>query len=138
MALQLSTTARNDELSGISTAVGASPVVRIWSGSMPANCAAANTGTDLADWTLGATPFGSPSSGAMALSGLPVSSTGNSAAGGGTNAGYFRMYDSSANCHIQGTITATGGGGDMTVDNISVASGQAVQITGFTLTAANA
>lgn len=35
-------------------------------------------------------------------------------------------------------MTATGGGGDMTVDNTSFAAGQAFTVTGFTLTAGNA
>lgn len=138
MAIQLSTTARNDRLAGIATAVGASGTLKIYSGSMPANCAASTTGTDLADFTLSSSPFGTPASGAVTLSGLTLSSTGNSGAGTGTSAGYFRIFDGSSNCHLQGTVTATGGGGDMTVDNVSIASGQTVQITGFTLTDGNA
>ena len=39
---------------------------------------------------------------------------------------------------MQGTVTLTGGGGDMTLDNTSIASGQAVNVTSFTLTDGNA
>ena len=39
---------------------------------------------------------------------------------------------------MQGTITATGGGGDMTLDNTSIASAQQVTITSFTLSAGGA
>jgi hypothetical protein len=39
---------------------------------------------------------------------------------------------------MQGTVTATGGGGDMTVNNTSFALGQTFTVTGFTLTAGNA
>jgi hypothetical protein len=39
---------------------------------------------------------------------------------------------------MQGTVTATGGGGDMTVDNTSFATGQAFTVTVFTLNAGNA
>jgi hypothetical protein len=46
--------------------------------------------------------------------------------------------DQGATCHIQGTVTATGGGGDMTLDNTSIATGQQVNITAFTLTAGGA
>jgi len=54
-------------------------------------------------------------------------------------AGHFRILDSTGTtCHAQGTITATGGGGDLTLDNTSVASGQTVTVTSFTLTAGNA
>ena len=37
-----------------------------------------------------------------------------------------------------GSITATGGGGDMTVDNTSFATGQSFTVTAFTLTDGNA
>lgn len=54
-------------------------------------------------------------------------------------AAHFRIYASDGTtCHAQGTVTATGGGGDMTCDNVSFAAGQAFSITGFTLTAGNA
>jgi hypothetical protein len=39
---------------------------------------------------------------------------------------------------MQGTITATGGGGDMTLDNTVFASGQQFTVTSFTLNEANA
>ena len=138
MAIQLSVTARNDRLTAIGTATGGSGKISIFSGTMPANCAATATGTDLADFTLGASPWGTAASGSIALASLPLSTTGLSGAGTGTGAGYFRVLDSGGACHIQGTVTATGGGGDMTVDNTSIASGQTVEITGFTLTDANA
>jgi hypothetical protein len=58
----------------------------------------------------------------------------NSADAAGT-AGHFRVYDSGGStCHWQGSITASGGGGDMTIDNIIFAAGQAFTITSFTLT----
>ena len=139
MALQLSVTARNARLTAIATTEAGSGKISIFSGSMPANCAATATGTDLADFSLAASSvFGTAASGAIALNSLPLSTTGLSGAGTGTGAGYFRMLDSGGVCHLQGTVTATGGGGDMTVDNVSIASGQTVQITGFTLTDANA
>lgn len=48
------------------------------------------------------------------------------------------MDSSGTVCHEQGTITATGGGGDMTVDNTSIASGQTVTVTTKTFTEGNA
>jgi hypothetical protein len=54
-------------------------------------------------------------------------------------AGHFRIYDSGGTtCHIQGSITATGGGGDMELNNTSIAATQTVTITSFTLTDGNA
>ena len=46
MSLQLSVSARNARLDAIETAVGTSAVMKIWSGSPPANCAAADSGAD--------------------------------------------------------------------------------------------
>jgi hypothetical protein len=54
-------------------------------------------------------------------------------------AGHFRIKDSGGTtCHIQGTVTITGGGGDMTLDNTSIAAAQAITITAFSITAGGA
>ena len=54
-------------------------------------------------------------------------------------AGYFRIKDSTnTTCHMQGTVTLTGGGGDMTMDNTNIASGQSITVNSFNLTAGNA
>jgi hypothetical protein len=75
------------------------------------------------------------SSGSKALSGTWQDASANNA---GT-AGHFRIYESTATtCHIQGSVTATGGGGDLTLDNTSIAAGQSITITSFTLTDGNA
>lgn len=141
MAVQFSTAVRNAMLNAIATTIGGTPHIEVWSGSLPANCAAASTGTKLAKFDLvGAvnTWNDAAASGSMnqvAAATLPVSTTG--LANG--NAGYYRMFASDdSTCHEQGTVTATGGGGDATIDSIAIASGGAVQITGFSKTAAGA
>ena len=54
-------------------------------------------------------------------------------------AGHFRLYDSAGTtCHLQGTVTATGGGGDMEVSSTSFTAGQSFTVTTFTLTDGNA
>ena len=55
--------------------------------------------------------------------------------GGATRNGGLRF---SASAKRGRSGAATGGGGDMTVDNTSFASGQAFTVTGFTLTDGNA
>jgi hypothetical protein len=61
------------------------------------------------------------------------------AAGVGTNIGYYRIYNNAGStCHEQGTVTVTGGGGDMTVNNVNIANGQAISITSKTLNGGNA
>ena len=53
-------------------------------------------------------------------------------------AAHFRIYTSGGACRLQGTVTATGGGGDMEVDNAVFAAAQDFTITTFALTDANA
>lgn len=134
MAIQLSVTARNNRLDSLETTVGTAAKLQIYTGSMPANCATAASGTKLIEITLASDWAGAASGGQKSLSGTP-SSTGLAA---GT-AGYFRLVDNAGTtCHLQGTCTATGGGGDMTLDNTSIAPGQTVNVTSFTLTDGNA
>ena len=135
MAVQLSVAVRNARLDAIETNIGTSAILRIRSGAQPATCATADSGTVLATLSLPVDWMAAASSGSKAILGtwqdLSADATGT--------AGHFRIYDSGGTvCGIQGSITATGGGGDMTLDNTSIASGQQVTITSFTLTDANA
>lgn len=135
MAIQLSVGVRNARLDQIATTVGASPKLRLYTGAPPASTSAASTGTLLAEIALPATWMAAAAGGAKGLTGTWQVA----AAAAAGNAGYFRLYDSAGTtCHMQGTVTATGGGGDMELDNVSIGSGQQVTITSFTLTDANA
>mgnify|MGYP003461641328 FL=1 len=135
MTIQLSTTVRNGRLDSIETVVGTSAILLLRTGAPPADVAAANSGTVLATLNLPADWMDAAASGSKAKAGTWQDA---SADGTGT-CGHFRLYASDGTtAHIQGTVTITGGGGDMTLDNTSIASGQSVTITGFTLTAGNA
>lgn len=135
MALQLSTACRNAALDAIETTIGVSPILQIRSGAVPANAAAADSGTVLATMTLPSDWLAAASNGSKVLSGTWQDASADAA---GT-AGHFRIKDSGGTVtHIQGNITATGGGGDMTLDNISIAAGQQISITSFTLSAGGA
>ncbi|MGE0238399.1 MAG: hypothetical protein AB7F09_20005 [Parvibaculaceae bacterium] len=134
MTLQLSTTVRNAQLDAIETAIGTSAVLKIRTGAPPANCGTADSGTVLATLNLPSDYMAAASSGSKAKSGtwedLSADNTGAAA--------HWRLYASDGTtCHAQGTVTLTGGGGDMTVDNTSFVAGQAFTVTGFTLTAGN-
>jgi hypothetical protein len=135
MAVQLSVAVRNARLDVIETTIGTTPLLDIRSGATPANCAAADSGTLLAQMTLPSDWMLAASGGSKALSGTWQDASANAT---GT-AAHFRIKDSTgATCHYQGTITATGGGGDLTLDSVSITSGQSITITGFTITDANA
>lgn len=135
MALQLSVAVRNAQLDALETAIGTSAVMKVRTGAPPASCGTADSGTVLATLSLPSDWMAAASGGTKAKSGTWED---NSADAAGT-AAHWRIYASDGTtCHMQGTVTATGGGGDLTVDNTSFASGQAFSITGFTITRGNA
>lgn len=137
MTIQNSVAVRNANLDSIETTIGTSAIVRIYSGAQPANCAAVRTGTLLASFNLAADWAAAASAGSKAFNNLPLSTT--AVAGAPTNAGHYAIMDSAGTtCHEQGSITVTGGGGDMTIDNVSIATGQTVNITAWTKTAPGA
>lgn len=135
MAIQLSVAVRNAMLDAIETTIGTAAVLKIRTGAQPADVATADSGTVLATLTLPSDWWAAASSGSKALSGTWEDTSADAT---GT-AGHFRIYASDGTTkHIQGSITATGGGGDMTLDNTSIASAQDVKVTTFTFTAGNA
>lgn len=134
MTLQFSTAVRNARLDAIETQIGISAVLKIRSGAPPANCAAADSGTVLATLNLPSNWMADAASGAKALLGTWQDASADAA---GT-AGHFRIYDSGGTtCGIQGVVSATGGGGDMTLDNVVLALTQQVNVTSFTVTDGN-
>lgn len=136
MTVQLSTTVRNAKLDAIETTIGTAPTLEIRTGTKPANCAAADSGTVVASMTLPSDWANAAASGSKTLLGTWQDLVAdNDNTGGG--AMHFRIK-AGATCHMQGSVTATGGGGDMTIDNLAVAAGQTVSVTGFTMTEGNA
>lgn len=134
MALKYSDAVKNAKLDALETAIGASAVLKIRSGAPPTNIGDADSGTVLATLNLPSDWMAAASGGAKAKSGTWQDASADNA---GT-AGHFRVYASDGTTqHIQGTITASGGGGDMELDNTSIAAGQQVTITGFTITSGN-
>lgn len=135
MTVQFSTTVRNARLDAFETAVGTSAVLKIRTGAPPADVATADSGTVLATISLPSDWMAAASGGTKAKSGTWQDASADNT---GT-AGHFRLYASDGTtAHMQGTVTITGGGGDMTVDNTSFASGQQFTVTSFTLTDGNA
>lgn len=125
MAIQLSTAVRNARLDAIESTIGASAVLKIFTGAQPANCGAANQGTELVSMNLPADWMAAASNGVKALLGT-WQGTGIAAG----NGGHYRIYaNGGTTCHKQGSVTATGGGGDLTLDNVNIAVGQVVTVT---------
>lgn len=133
--IQESAAVRNAKLDAIETAIGTAAVLKIFTGAQPANCAAANSGTELASITCPSDWAAAASGGVKAKSGTWSDSSANASG----VAGHFRLYASDGTtCHMQGSITASGGGGDMTLDNTTLAAGQVFTINTFSLTEGNA
>lgn len=133
MAFQFSTNARNAALDAIETTIGTAPTLELRTGAPPADCAAAATGTLLASMALPSDFLAAASGGQKTL----VGTWQDAAADAAGTVGHFRIRQG-ATCHVQGTVTAPGGGGDMTIDNPVLAVGQEVTVTAFTLTAGGA
>lgn len=138
MSFQFSAAARNAALDAIETAIGTSPKLQIRSGALPANAAAVDAGNLLVEIALPSDWLETASTGVKTIKGI-WTGTGAAAAGGGTVAGHFRIKNSAGTVtHVQGTITITGAGGDMELDNPNIAQNQSVTVTTFTLTAGGA
>lgn len=137
MAFSYSTNLIDDLLDTINTEFPAGSVLELRTGAAPGVTAAA-TGTVVATVTLPATPWAAAAARTKAKNGTWSDPSADAA---GT-LGHFRMRAaadangaSATAIRIEGSITATGGGGDMTVDNIVVAAAQLITITSFSLTA---
>jgi hypothetical protein len=137
MAFQTSDTVANAMLDAFETAIGTAAVLKIYdlTAGAPANCAASITGTVLATITLPSDWMAGASSRSKAKSGTWQDASADNT---GT-ADFFRLFASDGTtCHAQGTVTATGGGGNLTLDNTSIASGQSITITSFSIADNNA
>lgn len=135
--MQKSVAVRNAQLDALETAIGVSAVLKLRSGAAPATVATADSGTIIATMNLPSDWMSAATAGAKALTGTWQDLSADNAHAGGT--AHWRIYASDgATAHLQGTLTATGGGGEITLDNLNVAAGQRIDITAFNITAAGA
>jgi hypothetical protein len=136
MAIKMSVAVRNARLDAIEAAIGVTATrLKIRTGAPPTNITDADSGTVLADLTLPADWMNAASAGSKTKLGTWQDATADAAGA----AGHFRIYAADGTTqHMQGTISGTGGGGDMELDNVNIAVGQQVTITTFTLTDGNA
>lgn len=130
---QYSIAMRNRQLDAKNTEWTSTSTLKIFSGNQPANCATANSGTELVSMTLPATPLAAASSGAVVKSG-----TWSGTAIASATAGHYRIYKSTVTfdgttCVEQGDVTD-----EMTLDNVAITSGVTVTVTAYTCTAGNA
>lgn len=132
MTLALSTSARNAMASAAVTLLDAGTaagVIQIRSGSKPATPQTAATGTLLATVVLARPPGGSAATGVVTITD-PAAVTGAAA---GT-AGWARFQDSTGAAVFDCDVTATGGGGDLTLSTTTISAGVTVDMGAVTFT----
>ncbi len=139
MAISISLLARNASGNAIVTLIdngSANPngFMEIRTGSKPATPQDSATGTLLATLSFSNPAFGSFSGGAATANAISpdtsVDATGL--------ASWFRIYNRDSQAVLDGTITATGGGGDLEFDNVNFIESGTVQITSMTIAMPNA
>lgn len=135
MALQYSAAVAAAKLDTIESTIGVSAVLKIYSGSAPANVAAARTGTVLATITLPSDWMAAASTSGSATKAKSGTWQDASADANGT-AGYFTIFASDGTtAHIQGTVGTSGT--DMIVDSTNFTAGQSFTVNTFTITGGN-
>ena len=134
MATRIATTARNaaaDAVVDLLDAGAGAGYVEIRTGSQPATANTAASGTLLATITLADPAFGAAASGVALADVIPEPTTTGAAAG---TAGWFRGYDSTGAAVIDGSVTASGGGGDMELNTTTISVGVDVTLTAWSVT----
>lgn len=135
MAVKYSTTLRNAQLDVISgsSGVGGSGILRIYSGTRPANVAAAITGTLLAQLTLNATFAPAASSGVLTANSI----TGDTSADATGTATHFRIWKSDGTTAVIDGDVGTSGS-DLNITATSITATEPVNVTSLVITRGNA
>lgn len=128
MTIVFNTTLANAQLDDFAADFPAGSILEIRTGA-PAGPDNAAGGSLLASITLPASPWAAAASKQVAKQG-----TWSNTAGGTGVAGHYRLKNSGDTKRVEGTVTATGGGGDATIDNVNIANGQTVTVVTFVYT----
>ena len=132
-AVKIATDVRNDANDAGMNNVddgSAAGYIEIRTGSQPANCAAAATGTLLAT-NVGSDPFFGASSGGTKTAAAISDDTSADATG---TAGWWGLYDSNGSRKMQGDCGEAGDSPSMVFNNKNITAGNVVKITSFTVT----
>lgn len=129
MALAYSTTVRNAMLDSITTAIGASGLLRIYDGTRPASGGAATT--KLAELALSATAAAAASGGVLTMNAI----TQDSSADATGTATWFRLTTSGGTFVVDGSVGTSGS--DLNLTTTSIVITQPVSVTSFTITEGN-
>ena len=121
MALSISAAAAQAEGAALATLIGANATIEIRSGAKPATPETAASGTLLVTVAISGS-FTSTGGVLTAADPAPVLPAASGAAG------HFRLKQSGGTAVIDGTVTATGGGGDMQLGSTTITTGVPVDL----------
>lgn len=132
MTVSFGNAVKNARRDAVEATVGTAPKFRFYTGTPPANAEAALSSNNLiaeltlpSDWLT--------AGGSAGQSVLNGSWTGTASLAGTNTATFYRIYNTAGStCHEQGTVSATGGGGDLQLDSTSITQNQTITITTFT------
>lgn len=127
MAVTINTSLQNQQADAVGTDLN-SGFIDIYTGAQPA-ANTAPTGTLLVSCALAADAYGAAAAGVAAKNGT-VSGT---AVANGT-AGYARQRNAGSTRWMYGSVTVTGGGGDVELDTVTIAVDDVISITTSTIT----
>jgi hypothetical protein len=134
VTIRISDAARNAAASAIAALVDggvAAGHLRIYTGPQPATVATAPSGTLLLDFTLSDPAYAAAAGGSAVLDVTPAVSA---VAGATGTAGWFRLGDSTGAGVVDGSVTATGGGGNLELVTDAITSGVTVTINTLPMT----
>ena len=136
MALKFPAAFRTTRANTHTTRAGNGALLRIYDGTRPADAdTAVGAQVLLAELTCGSPFAGAAASGVLTAHAI----TQDSSAHASGTATWFRLVDSAGTTTVlDGSVTATGGGGDLQLVTTTITASQPVQITSFVLTEAGA
>jgi hypothetical protein len=130
--LKYSASLKNAQQDAITTKIGASGLLLIYSGTQPASPDTAITSQVLLATLTGNATFAPASSGGVLTLNSITSGTGTAGAAGGTVATWFRWTTSGSVAHVDGTVGISVA--DINLNNTNIATGQTVAVTSQTFT----
>lgn len=124
---------KNTRLDDITTRAGNAALLRIYSGTQPANADTALSGNTLLAELVCGSPFaGSAASGVLTVTN-PTNDTSADATG---TASFFRLVKSDGTTVVMDGSVSTSGA-DLNLNTVSITSGGTVSVTSWTITSAN-
>lgn len=133
MATRISTAAAAAACNGVVDLLDGGPAagyLEVRTGSQPASVGTAASGTLLGTLVLSDPAFGNATSASPSVATASAITSDATADATGT-AGWFRAYDSTGVAVIDGSVTASGGGGDLQLDSTSIVAGGSIAISSW-------